>query len=197
MGVDELRRQTERDSVKKRKRKRTEREGSNLLVRKSSTASILKNSEGFRIIRRSNFNTVDSPETAVSIWTDTQSLSITPGPVSLETPESIYLRDCVCQADLLGTPTSMFRKPAVIFTVVPDLDLRERWTRQWHPLMKILEWRGFTNFTYFQHLKLKQPHLIQLSSMGNACSKWEYANNAVTNTGFCNLSQASNKGRWS
>lgn len=37
---------------------------------------------------------MDSPETAINIWTDTESLNVTPGLVS-ETPESIYLqRSC-------------------------------------------------------------------------------------------------------
>lgn len=35
---------------------------------------------------------MDSSETAISIWTDTESLNVTPGLVLLETPESIYLQ---------------------------------------------------------------------------------------------------------
>lgn len=61
------------------------------MLRRSSTASILKNYEGFRIIRRSNLNTMDSPETAISIWTDTESLNVTPESLNIVGDPRKYL----------------------------------------------------------------------------------------------------------
>lgn len=88
--------------------------------------------EGFRIIRRRrNLNTMESPETGISIWTDPESLKATPGLVLSETPKRIYLQwnETACQAELLGTIATQFRKLAMIATVAPNLNSGERWIR--------------------------------------------------------------------